>query len=169
VYKLIFGVYLLSIIELIQTGISFPPYNHFEVPSFSFKMRYNPTANTTYKISCTRDVVRKATFEALLSFRVSTWKKVAEAKEMNYSDLYSFVWKTLYRTAHVKNGSNSFEREISTFKIVNALVNQLVGSKGRDSYKMLQPDQTITSELYQQHLICVNDTKKDRLMAVGEG
>jgi len=30
------------------------------------------------------------------------------------------LWiKTLYRTAHVKNGSNSFEREISTFKIVN--------------------------------------------------
>jgi len=30
----------------------------------------------------------------------------------------------LYRTAHVKNDSNSFEWEISTFKIVNVLINQ---------------------------------------------
>jgi len=41
--------------------------------------------------------------------------------------------KTLYRKAHVKNGSYSFEWEISTFKIVNALINQLVGSERRDS------------------------------------
>jgi len=37
----------------------------------------------------------------------------------------------LNRTAHVKNGSNSFEREISTFK--NATAMHVVGSKGRDS------------------------------------
>jgi len=32
--------------------------------------------------------------------------------------------KTLYCTAHVKNDSNSFGREISAFNIVNALINQ---------------------------------------------
>jgi len=42
------------------------------------------------KISYIRDVVRKATLEVLLSFRVSTWKKRGWGKR---NDLFSFGWK----------------------------------------------------------------------------
>jgi len=82
-------------------------------------MRYNPWSYCDNLQNYTRDVVQKTTFKALPSFRVSTWKKRSWSKR---NDLFNFGWKRC--TAHVKNDFNNFEREISTFKIVNALVNQ---------------------------------------------
>jgi len=68
-------------------------------------MILDPTVNIICKISYTRDVVQKATFQLE--------KNVAKMKEI--------IWvKTLYRIQMVPN---SFESEISTFKTVNALVN----------------------------------------------
>jgi len=45
--------------------------------------------------------------------------------------------KTLYRTAHVKNDFNSFEREISTFKIVvNKIKKELEQILDENSYQI---------------------------------
>jgi len=76
--------------------------------------------NITCKISYTRDIVRKAIFETLPSFRVSTWKKRGWSKRNDLFSWFCQLWvKTLYHIAYIKNDSNSFEREISIFKIVN--------------------------------------------------
>jgi len=50
-------------------------------------MTFDPTVNTTCKISYTRDVVRKATLEALPSFAFQLEKNAVEVKEMICSTL----------------------------------------------------------------------------------
>lgn len=56
-----------------------------------------------------------------LLFAFQLTKNAAKAKEI----ISSALGETLYRTTHdlKKNDFNSFEREISTFRIVNALAN----------------------------------------------
>jgi len=83
---------LSSTTEPIQTGIFFHHIVILKYYLLALKLSIilNPTVNITCKISYTRDIVRKATFEALPFFRVFQRKKRGWGKR---NDLFSFGWK----------------------------------------------------------------------------
>jgi len=82
----------------------------------------------TSKISYLHDIIRKAIFEALFSFRVSTWKKCGWSKKIICLALSENA--VLYNTC--KNRFQSDENLKIEHPCKKGVAMHLMGSKGRD-------------------------------------
>jgi len=134
---------------------------------FSFKMRYNIWIYCEYNLQNWYTWCRsKSNIWGTAFFSRFNLKKTRLRQKKWFVQLWV---KTLYHITYIKNGSNNFKRKISIFKIVNVLVNQKKWETRSWSKSWMRILAKLTSELYQQQLISVNDALEEKRPFTGSG